>query len=187
MINYLDNTIKIMKSRTRTQQILIVMNILAWIAFIGLLIKTGALITSYAISWVNPNAAHDLYRGLDLSDLREANFWWYSQSVSFLIAFDAMRAFVMYLVIRTLSKVNLVSPFTHEVCGSVEKISYVLFGIWIVAVLSNAHGSWIFKQTGELVPTLATGEFVFMAGLVFVISQVFKRGLEMQSENELTV
>jgi hypothetical protein len=176
-----------MESRTRTQQILIVMNVLAWIAFIGLLIKTGALIVSYSISWWNPDAAHNLYRGLDLHDLRDAGFWWYSQSVSFLIAFDAMRAFVMYLVIRTLSKVNLVSPFTREVCGSVEKISHVLFGIWLVAMLSNAHGNWILKKTGELVPMLDTGEFLFMAGLVFVISQVFKRGLEIQSENELTV
>lgn len=187
MIN--DNTllVKKMKNRTRTQQILIVMNILAWIAFIGLLIKTGALITSYAISWVTPGAAHDLYRGLNLSNLREESFWLYSQSISLLIAFDIMKAFVMYLVIRTLSKVNLISPFTSEVCGSVEKISHVLLGIWIVALISNGHGKWILKQTGELVPTLATGEFLFMAGLVFVISQVFKRGLEIQSENELTV
>lgn len=176
-----------MKNRTRTQQILVVMHVLAWVAFIGLVIKTGALLTSYGISWINPGAADDLYRGLDLSNLREFSFWQYSQSVSFLIAFDAMRAFVMFLVIRTLSKVNLVSPFTREVCGSVEKISHVLFGIWIVAILSNAHGKWILKQTGEMVPTLPTDEFLFMAGLVFVISQVFKRGLEIQSENELTV
>lgn len=176
-----------MKNRTRTQQILIVMNVLAWIAFIGLLIKAGALITTYAISCVNPVAAHDLYRGLDLSRLREDSFWLYSQSISFLIAFNLMKAFVMYLVIRTLSKVNLISPFSTEICGSVEKISHILLGIWIVAVLSNAHGKWILKQTGDVVPTLATGEFLFMAGLVFVISQVFKRGLEIQSENELTV
>ncbi|MBN2635649.1 MAG: DUF2975 domain-containing protein [Prolixibacteraceae bacterium] len=32
-----------------------------------------------------------------------------------------------------------------------------------------------------------TGPFLFMAGLVFVISQIFKRGVEIQSENDLTV
>jgi hypothetical protein len=32
-----------------------------------------------------------------------------------------------------------------------------------------------------------TGEFLFLAGIVFVIAQIFKRGIEIQTENELTV
>lgn len=32
-----------------------------------------------------------------------------------------------------------------------------------------------------------SAEFVFMAGVVFVMSQIFKKGVEIQTENELTV
>ena len=41
--------------------------------------------------------------------------------------------------------------------------------------------------TGELHGNWISGEFIFMVGLVFIISQVFKRGVEIQAENDLTV
>jgi len=43
------------------------------------------------------------------------------------------------------------------------------------------------KTTGEAPESIEAGEILFMAGLVFVIAQIFKRGVEMQAENELTV
>jgi hypothetical protein len=54
-------------------------------------------------------------------------------------------------------------------------------------MLSNGYTASLFKLTGELFGTYITGEFVFMAGLIFVISQIFRRGVEIQSENDLTV
>jgi hypothetical protein len=98
-----------------------------------------------------------------------------------------MKSFVWFLVIKTLSKINLVNPFKMEVALTLEKISYVLFGTWIVGILSSAYTSRLLKITGELFGSWMTGEFIFMAGLVFIISQIFKRGVEIQSENELTV
>jgi hypothetical protein len=44
--------------------------------------------------------------------------------------------------------------------------------------VQDFHISWIGENAGE---------FLFMAGLVFIISPIFKRGVELQSENELTV
>lgn len=176
-----------MDTKTRTEQILVIMRVLAWIAFIGLTIKVGAILTSYAVSCVNPTAAKDLYRGLDFYKLSQHNFWYYSQFVSFLVAYTGLKAYMIFLVIRSLSKVNLANPFTNEVARILERISYTLLAIWIIAQLNNTHASWLLKKTDMTLGDLATGEFLFMAGLVFIISQVFKRGVEIQSENELTV
>jgi hypothetical protein len=74
-----------------------------------------------------------------------------------------------------------------EVANTLERISYVLFGTWIVGMLSSAYSAWLMKTTGETFVNYVSGEFIFVAGLVFIISQVFKRGVEIQSENELTV
>jgi len=74
-----------------------------------------------------------------------------------------------------------------DVARKLEKISYVLFGTWLVEMLYGAHMSWMMKLTGETFGTLDSGGFIFMAGLVFIISQVFKRGVEIQAENDLTV
>ena len=173
--------------KTRTGQILTVMPILAWVAFVGYLLEAGAILVSYGVSIVNPEAASNLYRGLDLYNLRQFNFWHYTQSVSFMVALSLMKSWVSYLVIGTLSKFNLKNPFTMDVATRLEKISIIAFGTWVVTMLSNAHTSWLLKLTGELHGNWLSGEFIFMVSIVFIVSQVFKRGVEIQSENELTV
>lgn len=166
------------------------MHVLAWIAFIGLAIKAGAILTAYGVSWFNPVAAKDLYRGMDLYHLSQYDFWLYTQMVSYIVALLVVKAYAVFQVIKIMMKVKLQSPFTAETVTRLETISYVLFGGVIISILSNVQVDWLTKRVqdfhirwiGENV-----GEFLFMAGLVFIISQVFKRGVEIQSENELTV
>ena len=82
------------KGKTRTEQILTVMYILTWVAFIGLAIKAGAMLISYGVSWVNPEASRNLYNGLSLDTLRQFSFRQYSLSVFFMVVLASMKAFV---------------------------------------------------------------------------------------------
>lgn len=173
--------------KIKTEQFLVVMHILAWVAFIGFMIEAGAILFSYGVSCVNPEAARNLYRGLNLYNLSQFNFWHYTLSIFFLVAISSMKAFVFFLAIKILSKVNLMNPFKIEVARILQKIVYALLGTWLVAILKNAHTSWLLNKTGELHGDWVATEFIFMAGLVFIISLVFKRGIEIQSENDLTV
>lgn len=172
---------------TRTKQILRAMHALAWVVFIGLMIEAGAILTSYAISCINPEATRNLYMGLDLQGLRQFSFWHYTISVFFMVALLCMKAHISLLVIKILSKINLVNPFKIKVARILERISYVLLGASVIAILNNLHVGWILKRTGVLQEESAVEEFIFMTGLVFIISLVFKRGVEIQSENDLTV
>ena len=95
-----------MKKQLKTEQILKVMSILVWVAFIGFMIEAGAILISYGISCVNPQAAENLYRGLNLYNLRQFNFLYYSQSVSFLVVLSIMKAYISFLVIKTLSNIQ---------------------------------------------------------------------------------
>lgn len=176
-----------LKHKQKTQQVLTVMLILAWVVFVGFMIEAGAILFSYGVSYVNPVAAKDLYRGLNLYNLRQLNFAYYTLAVSFLAALSIMKSWIFFLVIKILTKFSLQNPFTVEVAGRLEKISYVAFGIWLVTMLSNAYTGWLLKKTGELHGNWLSGEFIFMVGLVFIISKVFRRGVEIQSENDLTI
>ncbi|RYY11044.1 MAG: DUF2975 domain-containing protein, partial [Chitinophagaceae bacterium] len=49
------------------------------------------------------------------------------------------------------------------------------------------YTSWLLKKTGQLYGSLLSGEFIFMVGLVYIISKIFKRGVEIQTENDLTI
>jgi len=168
--------------QTRTQQVLTVMHILAWVAFVGFAIEAGAILISYLVSCFNPDGTKTIYKGLNLYTLREYNFWHYTLRISFLVLLAGLKSHVWYLVIKTLSHLKLSNPFKMETAMKLEKISYTLFTTWLVGIVSSAHTAWL--VTGQ---DYGSGEFIFMAGLVFIISQVFKRGVEIQSENELTV
>lgn len=173
--------------KTRTEQILRVMYVLSWITFIGLLVKTGAILISFGVSLFNPEASHNLYSGLSLYEVREYSFWTYIQTVSLMVVFSGLKAYVFYLVIRALSKVNLTNPFTMEVALLLEKTSFILLSIWAVALMYNAQVDWFAKREIVYLEQWSTEGFFLMAGLVFIISQLFKRGVEIQTENELTV
>jgi hypothetical protein len=170
-----------------TEQILKIMHVIAWIAFIGLTVQTVAILISYVVSWSNPVAAKDLYMSMDLYTVLQHNFMHYTQSVSFVVSILCMKAYVVYLIIDILSKVSLKSPFTTEVASKLETMSYVLFGVWLVSVIQDGHTRWLIKNAVSVERASVAEEYMFIAGLVFIISKIFVRGIEIQSENELTV
>jgi hypothetical protein len=174
-------------TETRTGQVLAVLYVLAWIAFIGFLINAGAILISAGVSIVYPEAATNIYKGMNLYELRKLNWVYFVWSISLMVAVPVMKAMVWLLVIKILSVMKPEDPFKMEVAQMLERISYLLFGTWIVGMVGNIKYSWFAKITGELPGVEVSGEFIFMAGLVFVISQVFKRGVEIQAENDLTV
>jgi hypothetical protein len=173
--------------KSRTEHILAVMHVLCWVAAIGLLIKAGAILVSYAVSIANPEGARNLYQGLNLFALRQYDFWHYTSTVSFMIAIIILQAVIAFLVIKVLAKIKLEHPFKMEVSLLLERIGYITLGTWVIAVLHNAHTKWLWKRVAGMEGELVSVEFIFLAGVVFVISQVFKKGVALQTENELTV
>lgn len=176
-----------MRTNSRTKQILVIMNILAWVAFIGMMIEAGAILVSFIVTCINGDAASHLYKGLNWYNLREHGIWYYAVAVSFLITLSCLKASVLYLVIKALSRVNIANPFSTDVSRILQRISYILLGISVLVVAYNGYASFIKEKTGINQEEWNAGEFIFTAGLVFIIAQIFKRGVEMQSENDLTV
>jgi len=173
--------------KKNSENLLTVMNVLSWIVFIGLMIKAGTIIFSYGVSIVQPIASKNLYRGLDLQQVKEFNFWHYTGTVVLMVAILALEAYVAFLVTRVLSKIKLANPFTVEVSNMLEKISYYIFGVWLTVMFYNAHTAWLSERITGFQENFISGEFIFLAGVVFVFSQIFKKGVEIQTENELTV
>ena len=88
---------------------------------------------------------------------------------------------------KVISKIEMKSPFTKEVSRRLEFISYALFTISLIALLGNIYINILSHIPINVQGKLHAKEFLFTAGLVFIISQIFKHGVELQSENELTV
>ncbi len=176
-----------MESKIKTAQILATMHILAWVACIGMSILAGAILVSFGISWINPEFTANLYRGRDLLALRDFGPVHYTIAAVLMIAVPVLKAQAMRLIIKILSGMNLTTPFTIEVTRKIQHISYLMLAVWVVSIFDMVHRDWILGGTGSIRGGSPAGEFLFIAGLVFIISQIFKRGVELQSDNDLTV
>lgn len=175
-----------------TKQVLRILHIVSWIIFIGLCIKTGSILYSFFVSLaINAESAKNLHMGLDLSDLYGFSTRHYVTIVSYIIVLSALKAYIFYLVIKIFLKINFVQPFSTDVSLLISKISHVALGIGILTVVANGYTSWLTKKGvtfSDLEQYLGgAGEFLLLGAIIFIIAQVFKKGIEIQSENELTV
>ena len=174
--------------KSKTNQVLTAMNIVSWIVFIGLCIQTGALlITSFISLFVNPEAAQNLYLGLDLSELYTKDKRQYLYILSFIIGLSALKAYLFYLVIRVFKKLNLNHPFSPTVVSLITKISHIALGTGIVGLIAENYSKWSLHRGVAVEQDWGSAGFLFLAGIIFIIALVFKRGTEIQSENELTI
>jgi len=178
--------------KKKTHELLIVMKVLTWLVFLGLCIKTGALIISFFVSeFINPSASKNFYLGFDLSNLKQFSNGHYSAMVLLIIVLSALKALMFYHVIKFFLRLNLMNPFSPDVAFLIKKISYVAFAIGTLSMIAIQYSRWLSKNgvvfTGLMEFIDSGAAFLFFSGIIFIISLVFKKGIEIQTENELTV
>ena len=176
-----------MSTKTKTETILVVMNVLAWITFIGLMIEAGAILVTFGIGLAKPEIIPRLYKGMDWDNLRQYDVWYYTGIISLKAAILILEAYTAYLVIKVLSTIKMTNPFTMEVAKKLENIAYTLMLVWAASLLYNGQLRWLSKNVAHLEDKILSTDLIIYAGLVFVISQIFKKGVEIQTENDLTV
>ena len=123
---------------------------------------------------------------MDLYAYRQQGFGNYTFVVAYKVILYITQAYIAFLMTRLLSRINISKPFNADVVKLMLKISYAILCVWLIAMVHNIHVSLLEKSYG-LVATYISGDSIFLAGIVYVLAQMFKRGVEIQSENELTV
>ena len=167
------------------------LRVVAWIIFIGLCIEAGALLVNFVISIYNPEIVSRLYEKLDLSELFAYSENAYYGMYSFILAVALLKAYLFYVVIELVSKLSLSKPFSDYVADKIIKISYYTFSIGLISYIGKETAKHL-QHRGIELDTLnkfwADSEaFIMMAAVIYVIAQIFKRGIEIQNENDLTI
>ncbi len=165
-----------------------VMNVVFWIIFIGLCIKTGAYLFSFFVSlFINPEGAKDLYMDLNLYHLYTYNQLHYIQIVSYMIALSGFKAYMAYQVVKLFMDFNLNKPFSSKLVQVFVTISYIAIGTGVLALIADAHCKWLLNKGVEIAYEWGSGEILFFGGVIYILSLIFKKGYELQNENDLTV
>ena len=105
-----------------------------------------------------------------------------------------MKALIFYLIVKILhdKKLNLSEPFSKELRSLIINVSYLSLGIGLFSYWGIHYSEWLVNQNVKMpdIQHLGFGGadvWLFMSVILFVIAQIFKRGIELQEENDLTI
>ncbi|MEM7086386.1 MAG: DUF2975 domain-containing protein [Bacteroidota bacterium] len=167
------------------------LKVVAWIIFIGLCIKAGSLIVNFIFSLYQPEMLPKLYQTLDLSAMFERSPWVFYSMYSFVLVIAFLKAFLFYIVIKLVTKIDLSKPFNTYASKQISKLSYYTFSIGILSYLAKQSAKNLMHKgyiVDALDPFWADSQaFVLMAAVVYVIAIIFSKGVEYQDELEETV
>lgn len=108
--------------------------------------------------------------------------------ISYTLIFCIAFIYLFILIIKVLKKLKNSHPFSRETAHLILKISNGFFYLGYASILIDFIFE-IFK--GEISFSYDLGsqnlQFFLLAGVIYVVGQVYKRGVELQSENDLTI
>jgi len=184
-----------MEIKISTAQILKILYVLSWIIFVGLCIEAGGFIfNAFFTSVINPIDARHFWQQVDLSGLYNYDHGYFFVVTFIMIVVAVMRALLFYLIVKILhdKKLNMAQPFTKETGKFIFNVAYLSLGIGIFSWWGSKYSEW-FISKGVKMPDIqylrlgGADVWLFMSVTLFVIAQIFKRGIEIQTENELTI
>jgi hypothetical protein len=172
-----------------------VLYVLSWIIFIGVCIEAGGFIFSAFYTLViNPVNAAYFWERNDLSSLYAYDPGHFFAEALLISIAAVLKACIFYLVVKILhdKKLDMAQPFNEAMRRFIIKVSCLAFGISLFTAMGVNYAEWLVSKGIKMPDTqhLRLGGadvWLFMGVTLFVIAQIFKRGIEIQSENELTV
>ncbi len=167
------------------------LHIVAWVIFVGLCIEAGALIVNFIFSLFKPEFVQNLYQKLDLSQMYHLNKWVFFGVYGFILVISILKACLFYVVIKLLTKLYLLKPFSTYVADKITKISYYTLSIGLISYMAQQTTKNL-PHYGFEIDTLNqfwadSQAYILMAAVIYVIATIFSRGVEIQNENDLTV
>jgi hypothetical protein len=167
------------------------LHVVAYIIFVGLCIEAGGLIVNFIFSLYKPEIVENLYQKLDLIEMYETSQWQFFGVYSFILAIAILKAHLFYIVIRLMHKMDLLKPFNTFVASQILKISYYTLSIGFIGHIGRQLAKNLMHQgidTASLNQFWADSQaFILMGAVIYIIATIFKKGVDIQNENELTV
>ena len=186
-----------MEIKITTNQTLLILKILSWIIFLGLSIEAGGIIVNTIITlFINPEGAHNFWKGSAYLSSLHAFDIGYFIVITFIMSIVAiLKATMFYLIVKLFTKktFDFQKPFSLELRNFIINLSYLSLGIGLFSHVGFKYSDWLAGQGLSTVTDLEAlnisgyDVWLFIAVILLVIAQVVKRGVEIQTENELTV
>lgn len=184
-----------MEIKITTKQILNVLYILSWVIFIGLCVEAGGILfNAFFTLAFNPVGAKYFWNEINLTALFDFDKGYFMTETLLMSIVAILKAILFYLIVKILhnKKLNLNQPFNIEMKHFISTISYLAIGIGLFSNWGVKNTDWLAAK-GVAMPDIhrlgvgGADVWLFMGITLLVIAQIFKRGIEIQNENDLTI
>lgn len=168
-----------------------VLHIIAWIIFVGLSIEAGGLLVNFFFSLYKPEFVQNLYQKLDLTQLYQNSKSAFYGIYSFILTISILKAYLFYIVVMLMHKMDLAKPFNAYVSGQISQIGSFTLSIGLLSCIANQfaknlkHHDFIIENVNQF--WTGGDGFLLMGAIVYIIATIFKKGVDLQNENDLTV
>ncbi|MFI5452895.1 DUF2975 domain-containing protein [Pedobacter sp. UC225_61] len=165
--------------------------IVAWLIFVGLSIEAGGLAVNFFFSLYKPEFVQNLYQKLDLSTLYEGNRLAFFSIYSFILIISILKACLFYMVVKLMHKMDLTKPFSTFVARQISQISYYTLSIGLLSYIGKNFAKNLTHYgfaTDNLDQFWTDSQaFILMGAVIYIIATIFKKGVAIQNEIDLTV
>ncbi len=167
------------------------LQLVAWLIFVGLCIEAGGLIVNFFFSLYKTDFLQNLYQKLDLTEMYKDSKLAFFGIYGFVLGISILKACLFYIVIRLMHKMNLSKPFDTYVAKQISLISYCTLLIGLFSYIAQQlaknlthHGFATYRLNQFWADSEA---FILMGAVIYIIATIFKKGIDIQKENDLTV
>lgn len=170
--------------------------IISWIIFVGVCIDAGSFLVSLIAGIINPDIVHKLWlwQEVDLSALAGQDRGNFLVVTAIMSIVGLIKALMFYLVIKVLhhKELDLARPFNSNFGRFIFNLSYLslfagIFSFWGVKYIEWLNSSGVSMPDVRLLRLGGADVWIFMGVVLLVVAQLFKRGIDLQLENDLTV
>jgi len=165
--------------------------IVAWLIFVGLSVEAGGLVVNFFFSLYKPEFVQNLYQKLDLTEMYKVSELAFFGIYSFILTISILKACLFYIVISLMHKMDLSKPFSTFVARQFSLISYYTLSIGLLSYIARESAKNLMHHgfvTDNLNQFWADSQaFILMGAVIYIIATIFKKGVDIQNENDLTV
>lgn len=168
---------------------------ISWIIFIGLCIDAGGVLTNtvYAI-FFNASIASSFWNHIDLSNLFNTNQSSFITLTTLMSIVGVLKVVLFYIIIKIFhdKKLDFNNPFNETLGKYIVNIAYCAIGIGLFSMWGSDIAEWLIGK-GEKLPTISklklggADVWFFMGFIILIFAKIFKKGIEIQSDNDLTI
>ena len=170
------------------------LNIISWFIFIGVSIDAGGVLTNTLYSiFINSDLSSHYWGYTDLSKLYQFNQVSYVTLTTLMSVVTILKAVLFYIILKVFhNKVDLANPFSPTLGKYINNIAYCALAIGLFSKWGSDLSEWATSQNIVMpaIQKLKLGGadvWLLMGFIVMVFAKIFNKGIQLQSENDLTV